>query len=138
SRWGDDVAVFALDGLHHDGGDLVRLGQLVEDHGVDYIDDVIFYWLVRSDEIAAVVVEFIQGEGGYIVFLLGWLKKLRDRCTKHGSLFVTDEIQSRMGRTGKMWAVEHTGVVPDIVLAGKGIASGMPLGAMIARADLIS
>ena len=105
---------------------------------VDYIEDVIFRRLVKPDEVAAVVVEPIQGEGGYIVPPPGWLQKLRHLCSEHGILFVADEVQSGMGRTGRMWALEHAGVVPDIVLAGKGIASGMPLGAMIARADLMS
>jgi 4-aminobutyrate aminotransferase len=105
---------------------------------VDYIEDVIFHRLARPDEVAAVIIEPIQGEGGYIVPPPGWLRKLRDLCTEHGILFVADEVQSGMGRTGRMWATEHVDVVPDIVLAGKGIASGMPLGAMIARADLMS
>jgi 4-aminobutyrate aminotransferase len=84
------------------------------------------------------VVEPIQGEGGYVVPPEGWLAELRDLCTEHGILLVADEVQTGMGRTGRMWAVEHWGVEPDIVLAGKGIASGMPLGAAIARADLMS
>jgi 4-aminobutyrate aminotransferase len=105
---------------------------------VDYIEDVIFHRLVKPHEVAAVVVEPIQGEGGYVVPPPGWLAKLRELCLKHGILFVADEIQSGMGRTGKMWAVEQVDVEPDIVLAGKGIASGMPLGALIARADLMT
>jgi 4-aminobutyrate aminotransferase len=105
---------------------------------VDYIEDVIFHRLVKPHEVAAVVVEPIQGEGGYVVPPPGWLAKLRELCSKHGILFVADEIQSGMGRTGKMWAVEQVDVEPDIVLAGKGIASGMPLGALIARADLMT
>ena len=99
---------------------------------------MIFKRLVKPNEIAAIVVEPIQGEGGYVVPPDGWLAYLRDLCTEHGILLVADEVQSGMGRTGRMWAVEHWGVEPDIVLAGKGIASGMPLGAMIARADLMS
>lgn len=104
---------------------------------VDYIEDVLFRRLVKPDEVAAVVVEPIQGEGGYVVPPPGWLERLRELCTRHGILFVADEIQSGMGRTGRMWATQHWDVEPDIVLAGKGIASGLPLGAMIAREDLM-
>jgi len=68
----------------------------------------------------------------------GWLAELREMCSKHGILLIADEIQSGMGRTGQMWAYEHEGIAPDVVLAGKGIASGMPLGAMIARHDLMT
>ncbi|HEY3208374.1 MAG TPA: aminotransferase class III-fold pyridoxal phosphate-dependent enzyme, partial [Actinomycetota bacterium] len=68
----------------------------------------------------------------------GWLAELREMCSRHGILLIADEIQSGMGRTGRMWAYEHEDVVPDIVLAGKGIASGMPLGAMIARHDVMT
>ncbi|MBI2237307.1 MAG: aminotransferase class III-fold pyridoxal phosphate-dependent enzyme, partial [Actinobacteria bacterium] len=104
---------------------------------VRYIEETIFKRLVEPYEVAAVVVEPILGEGGYIVPPQGWLQALRELCTKHGILLVADEVQSGMGRTGKMWAVQHFDVEPDIVLAGKGIASGLPLGAMIARGDLM-
>jgi 4-aminobutyrate aminotransferase len=97
-----------------------------------YIEDVLFRQLVAPDEVAAIVVEPIQGEGGYVVPPPGWLASLRDLCTHHGILLVADEIQSGVGRTGRMWAVEHEGVAPDVLLAGKGIASGMPLGALVA------
>ena len=103
-----------------------------------YIEEVLFARIVKPYEIAAVVVEPVLGEGGYVVPPREWMQRLRDMCTEHGILFVADEIQSGMGRTGKMWAVEHFDVVPDILLAGKGIASGMPLGAMIARSDLMT
>jgi 4-aminobutyrate aminotransferase len=106
--------------------------------GVGYLEDVLFTRLVSPEEVAAVVVEPILGEGGYVVPPAGWLKDLRALCSEHGILFVADEIQSGMGRTGKMWAVEHFDVEPDILLAGKGLASGMPLGALIARADLMT
>jgi 4-aminobutyrate aminotransferase len=104
---------------------------------VDYIEDVLFRRLVKPEEVAAVVVEPIQGEGGYIVPPPGWLERLRDLCTRHEILLVADEVQSGMGRTGRMWAVDHWDVQPDILLAGKGIASGLPLGAMIAREELM-
>jgi 4-aminobutyrate aminotransferase len=100
---------------------------------IDHIEQVLMTRLVSPEEVAAIVVEPVLGEGGYIVPPDGWLLALRELCDRHGILLVCDEVQSGMGRTGKMWAVEHTGVEPDILLAGKGIASGMPLGAMIAR-----
>jgi 4-aminobutyrate aminotransferase len=102
-----------------------------------YIEDVLFTRLVSPTEVAAIVVESMLGEGGYIVPPDGWFTYLRDLCDKHGILLICDEVQSGMGRTGKMWAVEHAGVSPDIMVAGKGIASGLPLGAMIARDDLM-
>jgi len=104
----------------------------------DYISEVVFKRLVRPDEVAAIVVEPILGEGGYVLPPEGWLRQLRELCTRHGILLVADEVQSGMGRTGRTWAMEHWGVEPDIVLAGKGIASGLPLGAMIAREDLMT
>ncbi|MDP9343086.1 MAG: aminotransferase class III-fold pyridoxal phosphate-dependent enzyme [Actinomycetota bacterium] len=104
----------------------------------DFIEEVVFKRLVKPDEVAAVVVEPILGEGGYVPAPDGWLAALRELCTRHGILLVADEVQSGMGRTGRMWAMERWGVEPDIVLAGKGIASGLPLGAMIAREDLMT
>ena len=103
-----------------------------------YIEEVIFKRLVKPHEIAAMVVEPVLGEGGYVVPPEAWMRKLRSLCDEHGILLVADEIQSGMGRTGRMWAIEHFGIEPDIVLAGKGIASGMPLGAMIARDELMT
>lgn len=103
-----------------------------------YIEEVLFKRLVSPGEVAAIVVEPILGEGGYVLPPDGWFGYLRELCSKHGILLVVDEVQSGMGRTGKMWAVQNFGVEPDIVLAGKGIASGMPLGAMIAREDLMT
>jgi 4-aminobutyrate aminotransferase len=102
-----------------------------------WFDEVLFNHLVPANEVAAVIVEPIQGEGGYIVPEDGFLEGLRELCTKHGILLVADEIQSGAGRTGKMWAVEHWGVEPDILLVAKGIASGMPLGALVARAEIM-
>ena len=100
---------------------------------IDHIENFVMQRIVAPDEVAAVVVEPVLGEGGYIVPPDGWLAALRELCDRHGILLVCDEVQSGMGRTGKMWAVEHMGVEPDILIAGKGIASGMPLGAMIAK-----
>jgi 4-aminobutyrate aminotransferase len=101
-----------------------------------YLEGVLFERIASPDEVAAIVVEPIQGEGGYVVPPPGWLASLRELCDRHGILLVADEIQTGVGRTGRMWAVERDGVEPDILVAGKGIASGLPLGAMIAREDV--
>ncbi len=109
-----------------------------EDPDLDFVRNHLFKRLVKPDEVAAVVVEPVQGEGGYVFPPDDWLPKLRDLCTEHGILLVADEVQSGMGRTGAMWAVQQCDVEPDVVLAGKGLASGMPLGAMMARAELMT
>ncbi len=105
---------------------------------IDYIEKVLFKHVLAADDVAAIFVEPVQGEGGYIFPPQEFLPELRRLCDEHGILLVADEVQSGMGRTGKTWAIEHFGVEPDIILSGKGIASGMPLGAMIAREDLMS
>jgi 4-aminobutyrate aminotransferase len=105
---------------------------------LDFIDHELFLHLVSPDDVAAVVVEPIQGEGGYIVAPTQFMQRLRDLTTQHGILLVVDEVQSGMGRTGKMFAVEHTGVQPDIVAVAKGIASGLPLGVSVARSALMT
>jgi 4-aminobutyrate aminotransferase len=102
-----------------------------------WFDEVLFDKLTPADEVAAIIVEAIQGEGGYVVPEDGFLEGLRAICDRHGILLIADEIQSGAGRTGTMWAIEQWGVRPDILLTAKGIASGMPLGAMVARADLL-
>ncbi len=101
------------------------------------IEDTIFKRTCPPEEVAAIFVEPIQGEGGYHPIAQGCLLALRALCDKHGILLVVDEVQSGMGRTGKMFAVEHYGVEPDIVCSAKGIASGMPLGAIIAKANVM-
>ena len=103
---------------------------------VRVIEKLLFRYEVRPEEVAAIFVEPIQGEGGYVVPPPEYLPMLQELCRKHGILLVVDEIQSGFGRTGKMFASEHWGIEPDILCAAKGIASGMPLGAMIARADV--
>jgi 4-aminobutyrate aminotransferase len=105
---------------------------------IDHIEGFLMKKIVAPEEVAAIVVEPVLGEGGYIVPPEGWLQALRDLCDRHGILLIADEVQSGMGRTGKMWAVEHSGVEPDILLSGKGIASGMPLGAMIAKDSVMT
>jgi len=105
---------------------------------LDYLEDQILVHLVSPDEVAAVVVEPIQGEGGYVVPARQFHQRLRDLTTKHGMLLICDEVQSGMGRTGKMFGIEHFGVQPDMITAAKGIASGMPLGVTTARAEVMS
>ena len=102
-----------------------------------WFEDVLFDKLAPANEVAAIIVEPIQGEGGYIVPEDGFLQGLRAICDRHGILLIADEIQSGAGRTGTMLAIEQWGVKPDILLTAKGIASGLPLGAMVARADLL-
>ena len=106
--------------------------------GLDELENRVFKRLIPANEVAAIVVEPIQGEGGYVIPDDDFFPRLRRICDDNGILLVADEVQSGAGRTGRMWAIEHWGVQPDIVAAAKGIASGMPLGAMIARADLMS
>lgn len=111
-----------------------------EDDGqtvVRYIEDQILGHILPPEEVAGILVESIQGEGGYIVPPAGFYPALRELCDKYDILLIVDEVQSGMGRTGKWWAIEHFGVEPDIVTAAKGIASGMPLGACIARRDIM-
>ena len=105
--------------------------------GLDELEQRVFKRLMPADEFAAVIVEPIQGEGGYVVPDAAFFPRLREICDRHGMLLIADEVQSGAGRTGKMWAIEHFGVEPDILLTAKGIASGMPIGAMIARADVM-
>jgi 4-aminobutyrate aminotransferase len=102
-----------------------------------FIEDKLFKTTMAPEEVAAIFVEPIQGEGGYVVAPTVFMQELRRICDKHGILLVADEVQSGAGRTGKWWAIEHTGVQPDIVSMAKGIASGMPLGITMSRADLM-
>jgi 4-aminobutyrate aminotransferase len=102
-----------------------------------YIEDKLFKTVLAPEEVAAIFVEPIQGEGGYVVAPTVFMQELRRICDRHGILLVVDEVQSGAGRTGKWWAVEHTGVQPDIVCMAKGIASGMPLGIMMSRAEIM-
>ncbi|MBI2369687.1 MAG: acetyl ornithine aminotransferase family protein [Deltaproteobacteria bacterium] len=103
-----------------------------------YLEEMLFETLVPPEEVAAIFVEPIQGEGGIVVPPPEYHRILKGIAEKYGILYVVDEVQTGMGRTGKMFAIEHWGVEPDIIAVAKGIASGLPLGAMIARADLMS
>ena len=106
--------------------------------GLDELEQRVFHRLVPANEVAAIVVEPIQGEGGIVVPDDEFLPRLRRICDQHGILLVADEVQSGMGRTGRMWAIQHWGVEPDVILTAKGLASGMPIGAMIAREHLMT
>ena len=105
---------------------------------VRYIEEEILYKVVPPDEVAGFVIEPIQGEGGYILPAPGFFPALRKLCDRYGILLIADEVQSGVGRTGKWWAIQNFGVEPDIICAAKGIASGMPLGAMVARKHLVT
>ncbi len=107
------------------------------DFTLDWIEETAFKHFVPAEEVAAVFVEAIQGEGGYIVPPKDFLRKLAMLAAAHGILLVVDEVQSGMGRTGKMFASEHFNVVPDIMTLAKGIASGMPLGAIVAKSKIM-
>ena len=103
-----------------------------------WFDEVLFEHLVPAEEVAAIIVEPIQGEGGYVVPEDGFLQGLRKICDEHGILLIADEVQAGAGRTGKMWSIQNWDVEPDIIATAKGIASGMPLGAFIARDSLMT
>jgi 4-aminobutyrate aminotransferase len=102
-----------------------------------HIEDVIFRTEMAPEECAAIFVEPIQGEGGYLPAPPAFMQELRRICDRHGILLVVDEVQAGMGRSGKWWSVEHTGIEPDMVCIAKGIASGMPLGALITRSEIM-
>ncbi len=112
-----------------------------EDYGdavLDYLEHVIFGQMVAANEVAGILIEPIQGEGGYVLPTPNFFPRLRELCTRHGIMLIADEVQSGMGRTGKWWAIENFGVEPDIITSAKGIASGMPLGAVIARKSVMN
>jgi 4-aminobutyrate aminotransferase len=103
-----------------------------------YIEEKLFKTVLPPEEVAAIFIEPIQGEGGFIVAPDNFLRELRAICNRHGILLVVDEVQCGVGRTGKWWAVEHSGVEPDMVCMAKGIASGMPLGICMTRAEIMN
>jgi len=116
-------------------------GVSADDHAVScvrFIEDELFRTIVPAEEVAGIVVEPIQGEGGYLIPPKAFHEELRRLADRHGILLIFDEVQCGMGRTGKMWAAEHFGVAPDIFTTAKGIASGLPLSAMIARAEIMN
>ncbi|HKJ28446.1 MAG TPA: acetyl ornithine aminotransferase family protein, partial [Anaerolineales bacterium] len=105
---------------------------------IDYIENKVLGQNLPPEEVAAIFVEPVQGEGGYIVPPDGWHQRLRELCDQHGILFVDDEVQAGIGRTGKMFAIEHWDVVPDIITSAKALGSGMPISAMIAKEDIMT
>jgi 4-aminobutyrate aminotransferase len=112
-------------------------GETVSRACLDWIERRLFLTTTPPEEVAAIVVEAVQGEGGYVPAPREFLHGLRRICDEHGILLIVDEVQSGMGRTGKMFACEHYDLKPDIVTIAKGIASGVPMGACVARADLM-
>jgi 4-aminobutyrate aminotransferase len=104
---------------------------------IELLEQQIFKCLFAPEEVAAIIVEPIQGEGGFIPAPLFFLQELQKVCNKHGIMLILDEVQSGVGRTGKMWAYDHAGITPDIVLTAKGIASGMPISAFIAKESVM-
>jgi len=130
-----------LPGIHHvpypDPYRLNTGGRDAGDWVLDHIRAELFGRKVAPTDVAAIFIEPMLGEGGYVIPPAGFMRGLRELCDEHGILLVCDEIQSGAGRTGKMWAVEHEGVEPDVVLTAKGIGSGMPIGAIIAREEIM-
>ncbi len=118
----------------------VEGAKAIEDYNLNcarYIEERLFKTILPPEEVAAIFVEPVQGEGGYVVAPDNFLRELRAICDRHGILLVADEVQSGAGRTGKWWAIQHSGVEPDIVCMAKGIASGMPLGVCMSRAAIM-
>jgi 4-aminobutyrate aminotransferase len=117
--------------------DVYRKGEQDAIACARYIEDKLFKTILPPEEVAAIFVEPVQGEGGYVPAPPVFMQELRRICDRHGILLVADEVQSGVARTGKWWAIEHTGVQPDIVCMAKGIASGMPLGVTLTKADIM-
>lgn len=119
----------------------VILNRSDEDSGtavIRYLEEEIFGKIVPAEEVAAILIEPIQGEGGYIVPPPSFFPRLREVCDRNGILLIADEVQAGVGRTGKWWSIQQFGVEPDIITVAKGIASGMPLGAMVARKSIVT
>lgn len=102
-----------------------------------YIEEKLFKTILPPEEVAAIILEPIQGEGGYVVAPDNFLQEIRRICDRHGILLIADEVQAGAGRSGKWWSIEHSGVQPDIVCIAKGIASGMPLGVCMSKAEVM-
>ena len=116
------------------------LGHTQENCGseiIELLEQQVFKRLFAPEEVAAIIVEPIQGEGGFIPASLMFLRELQRICNQHGIMLIVDEVQTGIGRTGKMWAYDHAGITPDIVLTAKGIASGMPISAFIAKESVM-
>lgn len=117
--------------------DVYRKGEQDAMACARFIEDKLFKTILPPEEVAAIFVEPVQGEGGYVPAPTVFMQELRRICDHHGILLVADEVQSGVGRTGKWWAIQHTGVQPDIVCSAKGIASGMPLSVTLTKADIM-
>jgi 4-aminobutyrate aminotransferase len=118
--------------------DVYRKGEQDALACAKFIEEKLFKTTVPAEEVAAIFVEPVQGEGGYVPAPRAFMQELRRICSENGILLVADEVQSGVGRTGKWWAIEHTGVQPDIVCIAKGVASGMPLGITLTKADIMN
>ncbi len=116
----------------------IRKGEDIGTAVVRYIEEEILGRILPADDVAGFLIEPIQGEGGYIVPPESFFPALRKLCDRHGILLIADEVQAGVGRTGKWWSIEHFGVEPDIICVAKGIASGMPMGAMVARKSVVT
>ena len=117
---------------------LAHPGEDVGDAVIRYIQEELFEKMVPPQEVAAFLVEPIQGEGGYIVPPASFFPQLRALCDRYGILLIADEVQAGVGRTGRWWSIENFGVEPDIISVAKGIASGVPMGAMVARQSVVT
>jgi 4-aminobutyrate aminotransferase len=113
-------------------------GEDVGSATLRFLEEEIFGRTIPADEVAGIVIEPIQGEGGYVIPPPDFFIQLRSICDRYGILLIADEVQAGIGRTGKWWSIQNFGVEPDIVTSAKGIASGMPLGAMIARKSIVT
>lgn len=113
-------------------------GEDVGSATLRFLEEEVFGHTIPADEVAGIVIEPIQGEGGYVIPPPDFFMQLRSICDRYGILLIADEVQAGMGRTGKWWSIQNFGVEPDIVTSAKGIASGMPLGAMIARKSIVT
>ena len=119
----------------------VLVGQTAEDAGhavIDYLEHQLFRNMLSPTDVAGILVEPIQGEGGYVIPTPGFFPRLREVCDRYGILLMVDEIQSGAGRTGQWWAIEHEETEPDIVCFAKGVTSGLPIGGIIARESLMT
>lgn len=105
---------------------------------INFIENELFRTVLSPNDVAAVLIEPIQGEGGYVVPAPGFFQRLRRLCDQHGMLLIVDEVQSGIARTGKWWAVEHEEIEPDIICFAKGVGSGMPIGGIIARTEIMT
>jgi 4-aminobutyrate aminotransferase len=116
----------------------IRTGEDYGNAVIRYIEEEVFARTIPPEDVAGIILEPIQGEGGYVVPPASFFPALRELCTKHKILLIADEVQAGVGRTGKWWSIEHFGVEPDIITVAKGIASGMPLGITVARKSIFT